>query len=154
MQPFYSSALNCSFLWAQEYGTAASKDRKKENLVPHSHHSPNFKSPGERTKASSRSLVLHSMLERVGPTYFHSRPVEAAVSSGRGYPFSDMTSHTESHTQTRAEDIHINTAQPCTTSASLARALLASALLKNLGPTDSGGHYRIFIKEGLRNTLI
>ena len=98
MQPFYSSALNCSFLWAQEYGTAASRDRKKENLLPHS---PSSKSPGERTKASSRSLVLHSMLERARPTYFHSRPVEAAVSSGRGCPFSDMTSHTESHTQTR-----------------------------------------------------
>ena len=32
--------------------------------------------------------------------------------------------------------------------------LQARALLKNLGPTDSGGHSRIFMGKGLRNTLI
>ena len=28
------------------------------------------------------------------------------------------------------------------------------ALLKNLGPADSGGHSTIFMEEGVRNTLI
>ena len=87
-------------------------ERKTISCSPSVPHSPSSKSPGERTKASSRALVLHSMLERAGPTYFHSRPVEAALSSGRGCPFSDMTSHTESHTRPRPERGHSHQHSP------------------------------------------
>ena len=31
---------------------------------------------------------------------------------------------------------------------------VSTALLKNLGPADSGGHSTIFMEEGVRNTLI
>ena len=34
------------------------------------------------------------------------------------------------------------------------RAGGGGALVKNLGTADSGGHSRIFVKEGVRNTLI